>query len=121
MSDKPHPPLPAATWFILASLAAKLAVDTWTIASTWPDFSRPKLGIAIAVPFVLWGLLRRWNWAMCLAGVICLFWIAFLAARSVGPILTVGDLDVPFPWSNLLAIPTVVVVLNNLPSDDDPD
>jgi len=96
-------------------------VDTWTIASTWPDFSRPKLGIAIAVPFVLWGLLRRWNWAMCLAGVICLFWIAFLAARSVGPILTVGDLDVPFPWSNLLAIPTVVVVLNNLPSDDDPD
>lgn len=121
MAEKPLSPLPPGTRFILASFAVKFALDAWTIASNWPDFSRPKLGIALTVPFVIWGLLRRWNWAMCIAGVICFFWIAFLVARSVAPYLTIGDLDAPYPWSNLLAIPAVILVLNGLRFDDDPD
>ena len=50
---------------------------------------------------------------------VCFFWIAFLVARTVGPFLTIGDLDSPYPWSNLLALPGVVLILNNLQFDDE--
>ena len=65
--------LPLSTKLILASFVIKFVVDVWVISAQWPDFSRPKLGIAITVPFVIWGLLKRWNWAMCIAGVVCFF------------------------------------------------
>lgn len=111
--------LPLSTKLILASFAIKFVVDVWVISAHWPDFSRPKLGIAITVPFVIWGLVKQWNWAMCIAGVVCFFWIAFLVARSIAPFLTIGNLDSPFPWSNLLAVPTVILVLNSLRFEDE--
>lgn len=119
MPTDPYPPLPTSIRFVIAVFAVKFLLDTWMILADWPDFSRPKLGIAITVPFVIWGLLKRWNWAMCIAGVVCFFWIAFLVARTVGPFLTIGGLDSPFPWSNLLALPAVVLILNNLQFDDE--
>jgi hypothetical protein len=109
--------LPLGHRAIIAFLATKLVWDVITIARTWPDFSRPKLGIAVGLPVILWGLLRRHGWAMNLAGVVCLFWIAFVVARLVAPIVTIGEIREPWPWSNLLAFPAIVYVLQNLRPD----
>ena len=110
-------PLPNGFRILILFLLAKLVWDLVTISLTWPDFSRPKFGVAVALPVIIWGLARARNWALNLAGVTCFFWIAFLVARAMGPMFTLEPLTTPFPWSNLLAFPAIVYVLNNLKTD----
>jgi hypothetical protein len=104
---------------LIAFFSLKLVWDLWTVWQTWPDFSRPKLGIAIVLPILIAGMVRRRGWALNLAGVTCMFWIAFLVARMIAPLLAVEPVQTPFPWSNLLAIPAVFYVLQNLDSDEE--
>jgi hypothetical protein len=113
------PELTRGARILIGVFAAKLAWDVILIAMTWPDFSYPKLGIAIVLPGILWGLARGSNLAMILAGVVCTFWIAFLVARIVGPIFVIGEIEKPFPWSNLLALPAIVFVMNNIKTDEE--
>jgi|ETNmetMinimDraft_26_1059896.scaffolds.fasta_scaffold372978_1 hypothetical protein len=114
-----EPELSRGVKILIAVFAVKLAWDVIHIALTWPDLSYPKLGIAIALPGILWGLTRGMNWALIFAGVVCTFWIAFVVARLVGPIFVIGEIDVPFPWSNLLGFPAIVFVMNNMKTDEE--
>jgi hypothetical protein len=113
----PAPGLPVSLRLLLALFALKWLVDVWLIHRSWPDFSWPKLGICIALPILGLGLLRRQAWAIPLAGVVCLFWLVFAAAVLVGGLLAVRELSTPFPWSNLVALPALVCVLQNLDED----
>lgn len=108
---------PPGIWVLASFLAAKLVWDSWTIWSTWPEISKPKLGVAVTLPVLIVGLLRSKAWALNLSGVACLFWIVFLTARLVGPLFSIGPVTIPFPWSNLLALPAIVYVINNLGTD----
>ena len=109
--------IPTGVKILAAFLATKVLWDIVTIAQTWPDFSRPKLGVAVVVPVILWFLLKGRNWALNLAGVVCLFWITFVFARLIGPMFAIEEVKVPFPWSNLLAFPAIFYVLSNLRTD----
>lgn len=105
---------------LLAGLAAKLVWDIVLIAQAWPDHSRPKLGIAIVLPVLIVGLLKDKHWALNLTGVVSIFWITFIVAQMLMQFLTVGSEDIPtFPWSNLIALPALVFVLNHLKTDEE--
>lgn len=109
--------LPRGIWVLASFLLAKLFWDVFTIWSTWPDSSKPKIGVAVALPVIIAGLLAGKGWALNLSGVACLFWIAFLTAHLLGPLISIEPLPIPFPWSNLLAIPAIVYVMNNMGTD----
>ncbi|MCA8957733.1 MAG: hypothetical protein KDC87_16780 [Planctomycetes bacterium] len=119
MSDvvTPHRPLSLGMRLLIVGLLAKLAWDVWTLVTTYPNFSWPKLGIAMAVPVLVAGLLRRQNWALNLTGVLGMFWLVFVVARLIGPVFSVEPVTTPFPWSNLISLPVLGYVLNNLRSD----
>lgn len=118
MSRKPE--LSRGVKILIAVFTAKLVWDVILIAMALPDIKYPKLGIAIVLPFIIWGLARGMNLALILAGVVCTFWIAFVVARLVGPIFDpFGEINVAFPWSNLLAFPAVVFVMNNMKTDEE--
>jgi len=105
---------------LLAGLAAKLVWDIVLIVQAWPDHSRPKLGIAIVLPVLIVGLLKDKHWALNLTGVVSIFWITFIVAQMLMQFLTVGSEDIPtFPWSNLIALPALVFVLNHLKTDEE--
>lgn len=115
----PAPQLSRGVKILIAMFTAKLAWDVILLAMAWPEISYPKLGIAIVLPGVLWGLVRGSNLAMILGGVVCTFWIAFLVARVAGTIFVIGEIEKPFPWSNLLAFPAIVFVMNNMKTDEE--
>ena len=71
----------------------------------------------MVLPLLIAGLARRKNLALNLVGVVCLFWIAFLVAHLVAPLFVLEPITTPFPWSNLLALPAIVFVMNNLEPD----
>ncbi len=105
---------------LVVGLAAKLVWDIVLITQAWPDHSRPKLGIAIVLPVLIFGLLKGKHWALNLTGVVSIFWITFIVARLLMQFLTVGSEDIPaFPWSNLIALPALVFVLNHLRTDEE--
>ncbi len=101
-----------AVWFVL-----KLLWDVTLLCQSWPEFSRPKLGIAITLPFLAWGMWRQRSWSLSIAGVVCLFWMGYLVARLLGPWLTIQPVTDPFPWGNIAALPILIYLLNNIERD----
>ena len=105
---------------LVVLLAAKFVWDVVIIAQAWPDHSRAKLGVAIIVPVLIFGLLRGKHWALNLTGVAAIFWITFLVARLAMHLFTVGSEALPsFPWSNLVALPALAFVLTHLKTDEE--
>jgi hypothetical protein len=102
---------------LVAALAAKLIWDAILLSQT---FTYSKLAVVTVLPVLIFGLLRGENWALILTGVVSIFWITFFVARLLMPIITVGSEELPaFPWSNLIALPGIVFVVNHLKTDEE--
>ena len=89
--------------------------DAWTLYQTrgTDAFSVPKLGIGVTLLPLAWGLLRNQLWAVCLSGVVCLFWLGFAAAQSVGMLMPGAVPAGPYPWANWVAVPALLYLLHH--------
>lgn len=72
----------------------------------------PKAGIWVVLLPLAVLLPRQQLWTVCLAGVVCLFWLAFAAARTVGQVMPGAAPDSPYPWANWVALPAALYLLH---------
>lgn len=98
-----------ATWFVIRFLW-----DSWILYHTFgtPRFSVPKAGIWVVLLPLAWVLPRQKVWGVCLAGVVCLFWLAFAVARTIGYLMPGAAPDSPYPWANWVALPAVIYLVH---------
>ncbi|MHC4513011.1 MAG: hypothetical protein ACYTGW_15050 [Planctomycetota bacterium] len=98
-----------ALWFVV-----RFFWDAWALYHTIgsPAFSVPKMGIAVILLPLAWVLLREKVWAVCLAGMVCLFWLGFAVARTAGLLMPGAAPPTSYPWSNWVALPAVLYLLH---------
>ncbi len=98
-----------ALWFVIRFVTdACILYDTYQT----PQFSIPKAGIWLLLLPLAWVLVRQKVWGVCLAGVVCLFWLAFAVARAIGYLMPGAAPDSPYPWANWVALPAALYLLH---------
>lgn len=118
----PGDPPPAGLRLLCLWFVVRFGLDAWTITETWGTaaMSPPKLGIAILLlplAILVW---RQHLWAVCLAGMLCLFWLGFAAARTLGLLMQGAEPGSPYPWTNWLALPALFYLLHYAQRFTDP-
>ena len=98
-----------ALWFVI-----RFFTDGWILYHTYqtPRFSIPKAGIWVLLLPLACVLGRQKIWAVCMAGVVCLFWLAFAVARAIGYLMPGAAPDSPYPWANWVALPAALYLLH---------
>ncbi len=98
-----------ALWFLI-----RFVWDAWILYDTFqtPAFSIPKAGIWVVLLPLAWLLPRQQLWAVCLAGVVCLFWLGFAVARTIGLLMPGAAPASPYPWANWAALPALLYLLH---------
>lgn len=112
------PTTPRHHLLLLGAFACKWAWDVYLLIEAGAGFSAPKLGVVCMLPPISYFVYKDRAWALNLCGVICLFWLAFVVAQLLGPMISVsGEVSRAFPWSNLIGLPGLVYVMNHLRED----
>jgi len=98
-----------ALWFVI-----RFVWDAWILYGSYqtPQFSIPKAGIWVVLLPLAWVLPRQKIWGVCLAGMVCLFWLAFAVARTIGYLMPGAAPDSPYPWANWVALPAALYLLH---------
>ncbi len=114
-ADAPNPSGPPAGLKLLAVwFAIRFFWDTWILYHTFgtAQFSVPKAGIAVVLLPLAFVLPRQELWAVCMSGVVCLFWLGFAVARTIGHVMPGADPAGPYPWANWVALPALLYLLH---------
>ena len=88
--------------------------DAWILYHSHgtSQFSVPKMGIAVVLLPLAWMLPKQRLWAVCISGVVCLFWLGFAVARSIGLLMPGAAPIGPYPWANWVAVPALLYLLH---------